>query len=179
MARGIVRERVTARADEPLVVFLVGMRITRFWRVREWWPVFRAMPRMLRELSRERERGCLGYRLCLGPPREIFVVQYWSGLEPLMAYAAATDGEHRPAWAELNRRLRSGSRIGFWHETFAVPAGSAESVYLNVPPSGLGAATELIPVAGRGDGLRQRLRSAEGASGARRGAGARGDRAAG
>ncbi|WP_199742431.1 DUF4188 domain-containing protein [Streptomyces triticirhizae] len=157
MAATIARERMTARVDEQLVVFLVGMRITRFWRVGEWWPVFRAMPRMLRELSRERERGMLGYRLCLSPLREIFLVQYWSGLEPLLAYASDSDGEHRPAWAELNRRLRSGSRIGFWHETFVVPAGSAESIYLNMPPVGLGAATELIPVAGRGDRLAQRL----------------------
>ncbi|GAA3852996.1 DUF4188 domain-containing protein [Streptomyces sedi] len=162
MASGIVRGRMTARSDEPLVVFLVGMRINRLWRLREWWSPMRAMTRMLRELSREPARGMLGYRLCLGSPRELFVVQYWSSVEALTAYAAASDGEHRPAWGELNRQLKAGSRIGFWHETFVVPAGSAESIYTNMPPAGLGAAWELIPVARRGESLPQRMAAAAG-----------------
>ncbi|MDT0269379.1 DUF4188 domain-containing protein [Streptomyces sp. DSM 44915] len=164
MGAKVVRERMTARADEEIVMFLVGMRITRFWRVDEWLPVLLAMPRMLRELSRERARGMLGYRLYLGFARELTVVQYWSGVEPLLAYATAADAAHRPAWAELNRRLRAGSRIGFWHETFVVPAGSAEAIYRNMPPSGLAAATELIPAGARGERLAERLRPARGAS---------------
>jgi hypothetical protein len=35
----IVKERVTARIDGEIVVFLIGMRINRFWKVHKWWPV--------------------------------------------------------------------------------------------------------------------------------------------
>ncbi|UED86840.1 DUF4188 domain-containing protein [Streptomyces profundus] len=157
MADQIIKERMTAKAEGELVVFLVGMRINSFWRPRSWLPVFRAMPRMLRELSREKERGMLGYRLVFGSPREITVLQYWSSLECLTAYASDTEGEHRPAWGQLNRRLRAGARVGFWHETFVVPAGAAESFYVNLPPSGLGAATGLEPIAARGERLANRL----------------------
>ncbi|MGI8864236.1 MAG: monooxygenase family protein [Solirubrobacteraceae bacterium] len=41
-------ERWAATHDHELVVFLIGMRINRPWKVRQWWPVFTAMPRMLK-----------------------------------------------------------------------------------------------------------------------------------
>ncbi|WP_199823915.1 DUF4188 domain-containing protein [Streptomyces sp. NBRC 109706] len=157
MADQIVRERMTAKGEGELVVFLVGMRINSFWRLRSWLPVFRAMPRMLRELSREKERGMLGYRLFFGSPRQITVLQYWSSVERLAAYASDTEGEHRPAWARLNRALRAGARVGFWHETFVVPAGAAESFYVNLPPTGLGAATGIEPIAARGERMADRM----------------------
>lgn len=90
----------------------------------------------------------------------LYVVQYWDSKEKLFAYASARDGQHRPAWAEFNRRLRAGKgKVGFWHETYVVPAGSYESVYINMPAFGLGAATEVVPVGRRGEGAADRLGS--------------------
>ncbi|MFJ2477877.1 DUF4188 domain-containing protein [Streptomyces sp. NPDC087659] len=152
---------MTADAQGDVVVFLIGMRINSFRSVRSWWPVFRAMPRMLKELSKDEGSGLLGYQLLLGGPRVLYTVQYWDSKEKLFAYATAQDKEHRPAWAAFNRRMREGrGGVGFWHETYIVPAGSYENVYVNMPAFGLGAASGVVPVAHRGDRAAERLRSA-------------------
>ena len=155
-----IQGRRTAAADGEVTVFLIGMRINCFRALRSWWPVFTAMPRMLRELSREEGSGLLGYRLLFGGPRLVYVVQYWSSPRKLLDYAADPDRQHRPAWAAFNRRMRDGrGRVGFWHETYVVPAGSYESVYVNMPAFGLGAATGLEPVGRRGERAADRLAS--------------------
>ncbi|MEU6991281.1 DUF4188 domain-containing protein [Streptomyces sp. NPDC046465] len=153
--------RMTAEREGEVVVFHIGMRINNFRAVRSWWPLFRAMPRMLRELSQDAEVGMLGYQLLFGAPRMLYVVQYWESQEKLLAYSTAQGKEHRPAWAAFNRRLREGKgKVGFWHETFVVPAGAHEAVYINMPRFGLGAATGVIPVGRRGDRAAERLRTA-------------------
>ncbi|ATL85745.1 MULTISPECIES: DUF4188 domain-containing protein [Streptomyces] len=150
--------RMTAEADGEVTVFLIGMRINRFRALRSWLPVFRAMPRMLRELARDEESGMLGHQLLFGPPRVVYVVQYWGSHEKLMRYAVAQDKEHRPAWTAFNRRIREGrGKVGFWHETYVVPAGAHEAVYINMPAFGLGKATGVIPVGRRGDRAADRL----------------------
>ncbi len=58
-------ERLTAEIPDGTVVFLIGMRINSVRRVRHWLPVFRAMPRMLRELANQPELGLLDARLHL------------------------------------------------------------------------------------------------------------------
>lgn len=159
MGSQIIEGRMTARADGGVTVFLIGMRINSFWRVRHWWPVFTAMIRMLRELSRNPAFGLLGYQTLLGGPRLLYLVEYWSSPDELLAYASDTGSEHHPAWAAFNRRVRSGrGRVGFWHETYVVPAGSHEQVYVNMPAFGLAAATGAIPVGRRGDRAGDRLR---------------------
>ncbi|MFE4496142.1 DUF4188 domain-containing protein [Streptomyces niveus] len=160
MGTKLFEGRTTAGAEGDIVVFLVGMRINNFRALRSWWPVFTAMPRMVRELSRDKGRGLLGVRSLLGFPRVLYVVQYWESKEKLLAYASAQGGEHRPAWTEFNRRVRAGrGKVGFWHETCIVPAGSYESVYVNMPAFGLGAATEVVPVGRRGERAADRLGS--------------------
>jgi hypothetical protein len=150
--------RTTAAHDGEVTVFLVGMRINSFRAVRSWWPVFTAMPRMLRELSREKNSGLLGFRFLLGGPRLFCILQYWDSPQKLLAYASDVDREHRPAWAAFNRRTRqSRGRVGIWHETYAVPAGRHESVYVDMPPFGLGAATGIEPVGRRGERAGDRL----------------------
>lgn len=160
MRTELIDGRMTADANGDVVVFLIGMRVNNFRALRSWWPVFTAMPRMLKELSRDKDSGLLGFQSLLGFPRVLYVVQYWDSKEKLFAYASARDGQHRPAWAEFNRRLRAGKgKVGFWHETYVVPAGSYESVYINMPAFGLGAATEVVPVGRRGESAADRLGS--------------------
>ena len=161
MSSKLNQGRTTARSQGGVTVFLIGMRINRFRAVRSWWPTLLAMPRMLKELSTLEDSGLLGYRMLLGGPRLVYVVQYWESKEKLFAYASARDGEHRPAWAAFNQRMRQGrDRVGFWHETYVVPAGSHESVYVNMPDFGLGAATGVVPVGTRGERAEERLRAA-------------------
>jgi hypothetical protein len=147
-----------AAAGDDLVVFLIGMHIGKPWRVRAWLPVFLAMGPMLAELSREPERGLLGYRLLLGRGGPT-LVQYWRDVDALYAYASDADGEHRPAWAAFNRRVReSDGAVGIWHETY--PTRGSESVYVDVPALGLDKAVGRVPVGRRHDRARARLEQA-------------------
>lgn len=153
----IHRGRFTDGHPDGVVVFLIGLRINRWWSLRHWWPAFVAMPRMLRELDATPGSGLLGYRLLLGAGGPT-VVQYWRDLDALLAYATDVDREHRPAWRAFNERARrSAGAAGIWHETYAVPAGGHESMYVDMPVSGLAAATRHVPVAARGDRARDRL----------------------
>ncbi|WP_353807132.1 DUF4188 domain-containing protein [Agromyces sp. SYSU T00194] len=146
--------RMTHRYDGELVVFLIGMRVNRWWRPDLWLPAFLAMPRMLRELSTTPDSGFLGYRLLAGANGP-YVVQYWSSHEHLYAYASDASGEHRPAWAAFNRRARRApGAVGIWHETFQVER--AETLYVGMPAFGLAAATERVPVGSHADRARQR-----------------------
>ncbi|MEV5429388.1 DUF4188 domain-containing protein [Streptomyces sp. NPDC052701] len=154
-----IEGRTTAAGEGEIVVFLIGMRINSFAALRSWVPVARAMGPMIRELSRDEDSGLLGHQFLLGFPRVFYLVQYWESHDKLFAYASAPDRAHRPAWAAFNRRLREGrGRVGFWHETYVVPAGAHESVYVNMPEFGLGRATGVVPVGRRGERAADRLR---------------------
>jgi Monooxygenase af470-like len=113
----LIRRRVTAQIEGDFVVFLIGMRINRFWKVWKWLPVFRAMPRMLRELEQRPEAGLLAARTYLGSPRRPMLVQYWRSFEQLEAYARSRDAEHWPAWVAFNKSIGSNGDVGIWHET--------------------------------------------------------------
>lgn len=141
--------------DGELVVFLIGMTINRWWRPDRWLPVFTAMPRMLRELAQDTDSGLRGYRLVFDP-RGPWLVQYWSSLEKLYAFAGDPNAVHRPAWAAYNRRARKAAgAVGIWHETFQV--SRAESIYVSTPLQGLAKATGIRPISSRLNSARQRI----------------------
>ncbi|MFI6687553.1 DUF4188 domain-containing protein [Streptomyces sp. NPDC050485] len=158
--------RTTAAVEGDAVVLLIGMRINHFWAVHQWLPVFLAMPRMLRELAKDKQRGLLGHVLLTASPRTYYVVQYWESKEKLYAYAHAPDMFHRRAWAILNGKERKGKlrqHVGLWHETYVVPEGSYESIYADMPPFGLAAATGVLPIESRGRRAADRLAHRSGA----------------
>lgn len=153
----IVPGRWTHDHDSDVVVFLIGMRINRLRAVRAWLPAMRAMPAMLRELDADPSLGLLGYTQHLSP-RGALVVQYWRDVDSLIDYARATDHEHRPAWGEFNRRARLATgAVGIWHETYVVPAGGLESLYVDMPATGLAAAVGSVEASGRRETARGRL----------------------
>ncbi|MGW5071111.1 DUF4188 domain-containing protein [Streptomyces cyaneofuscatus] len=160
--------RMTAGAEGEVVVLLIGMRINHFRGIHHWLPVLAAMPRMLRELTKDKSRGLLGYTLLTGSPRTYYVVQYWESREKLYAYASAPDMFHRKAWAVINRKeKKSRQHVGLWHESYIVPEGGYESIYADMPAYGLAAATEVLPVRARGRRAADRLAhrsSSEGAA---------------
>jgi Monooxygenase af470-like len=145
----VIDKRVTAAIEGDFVVFLIGMRINKLWKVWKWLPVFVAMPRMLYELERKPDSGFLGANLYAGSPRRPLVVQYWRSFDHLEAYARSKDAAHWPAWVAFNKRVGSSGDVGIWHETYLIPAGAYDSVYNNMTPIGLGAVSRLIPAAGR------------------------------
>jgi len=136
--------RYTAEADGEIVVFLIGMRINKLRKIRAWLPVLLAMPKMLAELQRDPDSGLLGARTYLGP--HPLVVQYWRSFDDLARFARASDAPHLAAWRRFNRAVGGPADVGIWHETYVVPAGSAECVYANMPAFGLAAATRHVPV---------------------------------
>jgi hypothetical protein len=143
--------------DEGVVVFLIGMRVNRLRSIRTWLPVANAMPRMLAELARDPALGLLGVTSCV-QGRGGLVVQYWRDLDSLLAYAHAADHEHRPAWREFNRLARDADgAVGIWHETFIVPAGAHESVYVDMPAQGLASALGARRIDSPGNRTRERL----------------------
>lgn len=144
----IITRRMTATIDAPeFVIFLIGARVNRWWKVHRWLPVLRAMRRMIRELETNPELGLLGWEQ--GGGRTSIMVQYWKSLPQLLDYAKARNAEHLPAWRDFNRSIGTNGDVGIWHETYVVKPGSYESTYANMPPFGLGRVGTLSPVGKR------------------------------
>ena len=150
-------DRLFARFDGSFVVFLIGMRINVPWKVHKWWPVARAMPRMLEELRRRPELGMLGGEMWGG--RTTILLQYWRSSEHLFAYAKARDAQHLPAWREFNRAIGTDGDVGVWHESYVVSPGGYENIYVNMPAFGLGKVGTLAPAAGPMHAAEARLKA--------------------
>jgi hypothetical protein len=155
----IIQRRVCAEIDGPFVVFLIGARINRPWKLNIVLPFLGTMPRMLKELAAEPALGLLHARSHFGFP-DALLVQYWKSFEHLEAYARAPERQHLPAWRWFNTRLGSNGDIGIWHETYLVQPGCYETVYNNMPPFGLGAAGTLADASGLRQSAHQRLKAA-------------------
>ncbi len=128
--------RWSAEIDGEVVVFLIGMRVNKPWRVDKWLPVARAMAPMQAELAERPELGCLHTENWFG--RTTLALQYWSDVASLEAYARGD--LHLPAWRRFNRAVRDSGDVGIWHETYRVPPGAYETIYGNMPRFGLAAA---------------------------------------
>jgi hypothetical protein len=152
----IIKARMTVANDEELVVFLIGMRVNRIWKLRKWIAVTRAMTRMLKELYTHPELGFLGVETTLNFPTTL-MIQYWRSFEDLAAYAGNQDAAHLPAWRDFNRQIGSNGDVGIWHETYRVPAGHYEALYNNMPRFGLGKVFPAVPATGRRESARARM----------------------
>lgn len=145
--------RMEAQIDGDFVVFLIGMRINKPWKIHKWWPVFSGMPKMIRELAANPELGMLGYTMGFR-----VIVQYWRSFDHLEAYARSKEHEHLPAWKAFNEAVgRSRGDVGIWHETYKVRAGEYECVYSGMPAFGLGRVATLVPAGGGRETARGRL----------------------
>ena len=151
----INKGRMTAVTDEGIVVFLIGMRINNVLAFHKWVPVFMAMGRMLPELYKNPQLGFKSYQMWFS--RTLILVQYWESAEKLLEYAKATDSEHLPAWKAFNKAARSSNAVGIWHETYVVPKGGVENMYVNMPTFGFGKVAELVPATGNRNSAKDRF----------------------
>ncbi|HEY8040667.1 MAG TPA: DUF4188 domain-containing protein [Polyangiaceae bacterium] len=151
----VIQKRVTGRMQGEFVVFLIGMRINRWWLLLRWLRVALAMPRMVRELSANAELGFLGAEQWFG--RTTIMMSYWRSMDHLMAYAKSRSSEHLPAWRSFNRLVGTNGDVGIWHETYRVRPGDYENVYVNMAPFGLGKVGELVEASGSRAGAQGRL----------------------
>jgi hypothetical protein len=149
----IYKQRMSAHIEGDFVVFIIGMRINKFWKLRKWLPVFLAMPKMIAELYDHPETGFLGH-----VQSGLLLVQYWRSFEHLEAYARSHDHTHWPAWVAFNKRVRhSDGDVGIWHETYQVAAGAYETIYGAMPAIGLGKASTLVPATGHRQTAHERI----------------------
>ncbi|MEY4250960.1 MAG: hypothetical protein RJA87_2593 [Pseudomonadota bacterium] len=154
----IIQQRMAAEADGSFVLFLIGMRVNRWWKVWKWWPVATAMPRMIIELYKNPELGMLHAQTLFAFPN-IVVTQYWRSFEDLEAYAKDRDKAHLPAWQAFNKSVGSDGDVGIWHETYLISPGQYENVYNNMPAWGLGVAGTLHEAKGPRASAGKRLKA--------------------
>lgn len=152
---GVIDKRMSAEVEGPFVVFLIGMRINKPWKIHKWLPVLLAMPRMLKELYKRPQSGFLGH-YGLGK----VMIQYWRSFEQLEAYARDHNQEHWPAWVAFNKRVgASRGDVGIWHETYLINPGQYEAIYSGMPPTGLGKIGSLVPASGARERASDRLKA--------------------
>jgi Domain of unknown function (DUF4188) len=148
----IISNRMAGEIEGDFVVFIIGMRINKIWKLHKWVPVFLGMPRMLKELEKQPDTGFLG-----STSGGLLIVQYWRSFDHLEAYARSHDHLHWPAWVAFNKRMaKSRGDVGIWHETYLVRAGEYEAIYSGMPQFGLGRAGRVVPALGRKESARGR-----------------------
>jgi len=100
----IFNGRYTAKTDQPFVVFLIGLRVNKWWRFDKWIPVAAAMGPMLQTLFTHPEKGFLHTEFFWnfnGP----VLIQYWRSFEDLERFARHPSDPHLKAWKNLIRQL--------------------------------------------------------------------------
>ena len=148
--------RFTADTDSPFAVFIIGMRINKFFAFSQWVPTALAMGPMLRSLTQDPESGYLGGEPFLYPSG-IGLIQYWRSADDLERFARSPQEPHLKAWQRFNKAVGKDGSVGIWHETYQVAAGAYEVIYANMPRFGLAAATRHVPVGKQGETARERL----------------------
>ncbi len=152
----VIPGRFTAQTDEPFVVFIIGMRVNKFFAFRKWIATAMAMGPMLRTLYQHPEKGFLGAQTLISW-RGVTTIQYWRSFDDLEKFARDKDDPHLEAWRKFNKTIGSDGSVGIFHETFLVDAGKYEALYGNMPVLGLAAATSHVPAVGKRETARRRL----------------------
>jgi hypothetical protein len=152
----VIPGRFTAEIEGPFVVFIIGMRVNKFFAFRKWIATAMAMGPMIRTLYEHPEKGFLGAQTFLYG-RGVVTVQYWRSFEDLERFARDKDDPHLEAWRTFNKTIGSDGSVGIFHETFLVDAGKYEALYGNMPVFGLASAANHVPATGRRETARRRL----------------------
>ena len=150
--------RLTVQRDEGFVVFLIGARVNRWWMLPVLWGISAAMGWMMRELVADPEAGLLAHESYVG--RTTLSVQYWRSPEHLQAYAHSKERAHTSAWRRWLQGWGATRAMGIWHETYVVEPGTYETVYVHMPPFGLGKVGPVVPADGELKTAKGRLAAA-------------------
>jgi len=152
----VIPGRFSADIEGPFVVFIIGMRVNKFFAFRKWIATAMAMGPMIRTLYEHPEKGFLGAQTFVYW-RGVATVQYWRSFEDLERFARDKNDPHLGAWRRFNKSIGSDGSVGIWHESFLVDAGKYEALYGNMPVFGLASAAKHVPATGRRETARRRL----------------------
>ena len=157
-----INRRITASIEGDFVVFIIGARLNRWWKLPRYLWFLSSMPKMLAEVAADPKSGFLGWE----PLNLTTNVQYWRSFEQLTAYSRNRDQTHYPYWVKFNKEIGSNGDIGIWHETFLVRAGEYECIYNNMPLRGLAKAGKHIDATGAARSAMGRLGLTDGSDAA-------------
>ena len=134
-------------ADNDIVVFLIGTRCNHPMGMlapgfKEFGGYFPPMVKALEEHAEE--FGFLGMTSWLNASdratsSELLEVGYFRSVEGLHAFAHSK--YHREAWDWWNRHVKQYPHLSIFHETYHVPKGHWESIYVNSHASGINSTT--------------------------------------
>ncbi|WP_077624484.1 DUF4188 domain-containing protein [Sediminibacillus massiliensis] len=147
--------KFTVEQEQDFTVFIIGMRINKWWAVHKWLPVLIAMPPMIKELYVNKDLGCLSLENFFSF-RTTLMVQYWKSEQDLLTYAR--NAQHLKAWKNFNLKVGNNDAVGIYHEMYNVTESNFECFYGNMPTFGLAKAFGQEPVKASTRTARQRLR---------------------
>lgn len=148
--KSVVVIKLAARSNHPLGFFHPHMRaISNYFRL------------MIKELDDQSERyDYLGANTYIGAERasnnETMIIAYFRTYEGLSTFSHAPGGIHRQAWSYWSDNVMGkgksgeGQMFSILHETYEMPAGHWENIYVNCQPTGLGATLHKVEVDSRG-----------------------------
>src|SRR5690625_3360471 len=156
MGKQVFTGRYTTENDDDIVVFIIGMRINNWFSIHKWFPVFTAMPPMVKELyAHKDELGLLSMESFFGL-RTTVMIQYWRSMADLLEYAR--EGKHLSAWRNFNRKVGNNKAVSIYHESYQIKSQNYECVYRNMPLYGLAKALPQIPITNELNSAKKRLK---------------------
>ncbi|MEN0642098.1 DUF4188 domain-containing protein [Alkalicoccobacillus gibsonii] len=131
----IHKGRMKPNTDQPITIFVIGIKITKLWAVHKWFKTFMSMGPMLTELSQHKQQLGFYHSEFNLTWRGVTLIQYWKSEEALMNYSRSP--KHLQAWKHFNQRVAADYSIGIFHEAYNVPAHQYHSIFVNMPEIGL------------------------------------------
>lgn len=151
--------RYTTAVDHDFVLFLIGARIPLRHLAKAGW-IAKAFGDMMKTLQEHPEKGYLGGESFMRFfPLTNINVMYWRSYDHLERFAHDKTDPHLEAWRQFNQRVGRDGTIGIWHEAYQIKVGQYEALYGNMPRFGLGKAGRHIPVTGKLNTGRDRMRA--------------------
>ncbi|MCM2677183.1 DUF4188 domain-containing protein [Alkalicoccobacillus plakortidis] len=131
----INKGRITPKTDQPLAVFIIGVKINKLWAVHKWFKSFMSMRPMVAELYQNKAELGFYHTDYFLTWRGITLVQYWDSHESIMSYSRGA--KHLKAWKHFNKSVAADHSLGIYHEAYTVAAHQYHSVFVNMPEVGL------------------------------------------
>ncbi len=132
--------RHTAVIEGDFVIFVIGARVNKPWRLVKALRALGNLRKMVKFLRAHPEKGLLHEETA-----GFVSIQYWRSFDALEKFAHDPD-PHLEQWRTYTRLAHRTGEAGIWHETYLVRAGEFEAIYDNIPRRGLAAAGELVSV---------------------------------